>query len=400
MKMNRAPFLRSTVNATVLVQCVVSVCAILDPVDFLALQSIQKSLWDVPGSSFFASWDFTSDPCNFVGVYCDGDRVVTLNLGDPWAGTPGLMGRIDPAIGHLSSIVELTVVPGRVMGPLPLSISELKNLQFLGLGGNFISGEIPASLGMLQNLRTLDLGFNQLTGSIPSSVGSLPQLTNLILSHNKLSGPVPPFMSLVLSRIDLKHNYLCGPLRAGSLPPSLHYLSLSWNWLSGPVDELLNRLNRLNSLDLSMNQFTGNIPATVFTFPITNLQLQRNSFTGPVDPASPVTIPTVDLSYNQLSGPISPMLSTVENLYLNNNRFTGQVPGSLVDRLLAGGMQLLYLQHNYLTSLEIDPRAEIPPTSSMCIQYNCMVPPIRAPCPLKAGKQQNRPRKQCIELRG
>jgi hypothetical protein len=373
------------------------VLAILNPVDFLALQSIKKALQDLPGSNFFASWDFTSDPCNFAGVYCGSDKVIALNLGDQRAGSPGLTGRIDPAIGKLSALAELTVVPGRIYGALPQSVSQLKNLRFLAISGNFISGNIPSTLGGLRSLRTLDLSYNLFGGGIPQSIGTLPELSNVILCHNRLSGSVPPFHSHSLTRLDLKHNALSGSLGQDSLPPSLQYLSLSWNRLSGPLDRLLTRLDRLNYLDLSMNQFSGTIPSRVFTFPITSLQLQRNVFSGPVQPVDQVSIQTVDLSYNRLSGQISPMLSTVQNLYLNNNRFTGQVPASFVDRLLSASIQILYLQHNYLTGIQINPTADIPVSSSLCLQYNCMVPPVEAPCPLKAGKQKTRPTAQCNE---
>lgn len=384
-----------------LLQCkLLFVHCILDPLDFLALQSVRKSLDDMPGSNFFASWDFTSDPCNFAGVYCESDRVIALNLGDPRAGSPGLIGRLDPAIGKLSSLTELSVVPGRIMGSLPQSISQLNDLRFLAISRNFLSGGIPATLGQLRNLKTLDLSYNQLTGDIPRSIGTIPGLSNVILSHNRISGSVPPFLSETLTRLELKHNELSGSISPTSLPPSLQYLSLSWNRLSGPVDLLLIRLDRLNYLDLSMNQFSGCIPGRIFTFPITNLQLQRNSFSGPVQPGGEVTILTVDLSYNRLSGGVSPMFSTVQNLYLNNNRFIGQVPGSFVDRLMDASIQVLYLQHNYLTGMQINPTVEIPLSSSLCLQYNCMVPPIQTPCPLKAGKQRTRPTAQCNEWRG
>lgn len=381
-------------------QCISLTFAILDPIDFLALQSIRKSLDDLPGSNYFSSWDFTSDPCNFGGVYCDGEKVIALNLGDPRAGSPGLTGRLDPAIGKLSNLAEFTVVPGRIFGTIPQTISQLKSLRFLAVSRNFISGEIPATFCQLKGLRTLDLSYNQLSGNIPPSIGTLPALSNVILGRNHLAGSVPQFVSQTLTRLDLKHNNLTGSLSPTSLPPSLQYLSLSWNRFEGPVDQLLTRLNRLNYLDLSLNQFTGVIPGSVFSFPITNLQLQRNGFTGSVQPGDQVSISTVDLSYNRLSGEISSMFSTVENLYLNNNRFTGQVPGSFVDRLLAANIQTLYLQHNFLTGIEINPTAEIPLSSSLCLQYNCMVPPVQTPCPLKAGMQKTRPTEQCAEWRG
>ncbi|KAI3682735.1 hypothetical protein L1987_82935 [Smallanthus sonchifolius] len=374
--------------------------AILDPVDFLALQSIRKSLEDTPGSNYFSSWDFTSDPCNFAGVYCEGEKVVALNLGDPRAGAPGLSGRLHPSIGKLTALAEFTVVPGRIMGALPETLSELKNLRFLAVSRNFISREIPAGLGELRQLRTLDLSYNQLTGGLPSAIGSLPELTNVILCHNHLSGSIPPFVSETLTRFDLKHNDLSGPIEPGSFPPSLQYLSLSWNRLSGPVERLLPTLNRLNYLDLSLNQFTGPIPGCIFSFPITNLQLERNQFSGPVSPENSVTIPTVDLSHNMLYGQVSPLFATVEKLYLNNNRFTGSVPTTFVDRLTAGSIQLLYLQHNFLTGMPINPRTAIPLSSSLCLQYNCMVPPVQTPCPNNAGTQKSRPTSQCMEWKG
>ncbi|XP_015077261.1 LRR receptor-like serine/threonine-protein kinase ERL1 [Solanum pennellii] len=377
-----------------------SIHAILDPIDFLALQAIRKGLDDLPGSNYFASWDFTSEPCNFAGVYCDGDKVIALNLGDPRAGSPGLTGNLDPSIGKLSALAEFTVVPGRITGALPESFSQLNKLRFLGVSRNFLSGDIPASLGLLRELQTLDLSFNQLTGSIPWAIGALPALSNIILCHNHLSGSIPPFVSQRLTRLDLKHNALSGTLLPNSFPSSLQYLSLSWNQFTGPVDYQLSRLNQLNYLDLSLNRFSGCIPGILFTFPLTNLELQRNQFSGPVLPISEVRIPTVDISFNRFFGEISPLLCNVENLYLNNNRFTGEVPALLVERLLSSGIQVLYLQHNFLTGIEINPRVEIPVSSSLCLQYNCMIPPVESACPLKAGKQKSRPTNQCVEWKG
>ncbi|KAK8565195.1 hypothetical protein V6N12_058767 [Hibiscus sabdariffa] len=79
--------------------CNLLVVAILDPLGFLALQSIRKSLHDLASSNFFVSWDFTFDPYNFIGVYCDFDKVIAINLGDSRLSSPGLTGRIGVVIG-------------------------------------------------------------------------------------------------------------------------------------------------------------------------------------------------------------------------------------------------------------------------------------------------------------
>ncbi|PKA48603.1 LRR receptor-like serine/threonine-protein kinase ERECTA [Apostasia shenzhenica] len=371
----------------------------LDPVDFLALQSIRKSLSDLPGSDFFSRWSFTGEPCSFPGVFCARARVVALALGDPRAGSPGLTGRLDPAIGRLSQLSELSLVPGRVFGRIPDSISQCSSLRFLALSGNFLSGPIPASLVSLRHLRTVDLSFNILSGEIPPTISSLPALSNLILCHNRLSGEIPDFPSSApLLRLDVKHNNLFGGLPA--LPPSIRYLAASGNQLSGQIDGVLPQLTCLAYLDLSTNRLTGPVPGSIFTLPLSSLRLQRNQFSGAVSPTTEVRIPEVDLSYNRLSGSLSPLLAAVGRLYLNNNRFTGAVPARFAERLEASGMELLYLQHNFLSGMQISPAAAIPVTTSLCLQYNCMVPPVDAPCPLKAGTQKTRPVDQCPEWRG
>ncbi|KAG8053385.1 hypothetical protein GUJ93_ZPchr0001g31527 [Zizania palustris] len=206
---------------------------ILDPVNFLALQAVRRSLDDTPGSSFFGAWDFTADPCEFPGVYCDGDKVAALALGDPRAGSPGLSGRLDPMLGRLSALTELSVVPGRVDGELPESLASCRNLCFLAVSKNLISGQIPDGLGGLSNLRTLNVSFNQISGAIPPSITMLPSITNLILYHNHLTGGIPSFPdSSTLIRLDLKHNALSGSVP--NVTSSLQYLSLSSNQLTWP----------------------------------------------------------------------------------------------------------------------------------------------------------------------
>lgn len=375
-----------------------SAVAILDPADFLELQSVRKQLEDMPGSHFFSTWDFTADPCEFPGVFCDSGRVVALALGDPRAGSSGLRGRLDPALGRLSALSELSLVPGRVAGPVPDGLARCRGLRFLALSKNLLSGHIPAGLASLPRLRILDLSYNQLSGPLPPALADAPVLSNIVLCHNRLSGPLPRFRdSVPLLRLDLKHNNLSGSLPP--LPPSLHYLALGSNFLAGRVDAVLPRLHRLNFLDLSSNLFSGPIPASMFSFPLETLQLQRNAFTGPVTPRGDVAIAVVDLSYNRLSGSVAPQLASAGRLYLNDNRLTGVVPARLIQGL-SGGLHLLYLQHNFLTGIEFEPAvAAIPVGAALCLQYNCMVPPFQTPCPLKAGAQRIRPADQCPQWR-
>ncbi|XP_078446944.1 uncharacterized protein LOC144715814 isoform X1 [Wolffia australiana] len=363
--------------------------AILHPIDFLALQSLPDSLSSRP---FFSSWDFSSDPCSFPGVLCSQDRVVSLSLGAPHH---PLSGRLPPSLSNLSSLSSLSLSPGLVSGPIP-DLSPLQNLRFLALPRNRLTGHLPLSLTRLPLLQTLDLSFNLLHGGIPPTLAGIPPLQNLVLSHNRFSGELPPFTA-ELRRLDLKKNNFSGELPR--LPSSLRYLSLAGNGISGGISAV-GGLRDLRFLDMTGNRFSGGIPPAVFGLPLESLRLGRNRFSGEVTAAAAVGIPAVDLSFNRLSGGVPAELSTVRRLYLNNNGFTGEVPGRMVERVMEEGMDVLFLQHNFLTGIQLNPSAEIPPGAAVCLQYNCMVPPVAPPCPVAAGAAKSRPAAQCVEWRG
>ncbi|KAG6470603.1 hypothetical protein ZIOFF_071677 [Zingiber officinale] len=170
--------------------------------------AIRKGLRDKPDSDFLSAWDFTADPCTFPGV----DALILR-------------------LGRLSELVELSLVPGRVTGPIPDAFSGCSELRFLALTLRLVPGVYRLSL---------------------------LKLSNLILCHNQLSGSIPPFpASSPLLRLDLKHNQLSGPVPP--LPPSLRYLSLGSNALTVRVEAVLPRRIRLNFLDLSSNFLEGPI---------------------------------------------------------------------------------------------------------------------------------------------
>ncbi|KAK1274286.1 hypothetical protein QJS04_geneDACA012035 [Acorus gramineus] len=367
-----------------------------------ALSAIKTTLRDLPGSDFLSTWVFnsTSDPCStFSGILCSDptlgpSRVTSLSLGTGLEGSPGLLGSLSPAIANLTALTQLVVYPGRVSGPIPPQLGGLDQLRFLSITGNLVSGPIPASLGGLANLHTLDLGQNNLQGPIPPELCELPQLKVLVLASNRLSGWVPKFKNQEqLLHLDLQKNCISGPLPP-SLPPTLRYLSVSGNQMSGALHALP---PDLGYLDLSMNAFTGDIPLSAFRS--STALLQRNNFTGPLtDCADTVSVDgwTVDLSHNELSGDLPGFLAEAESLFMNNNQFTGAVPVEYVRNVYTGRMRTLYLQHNFMSGFPLPAGSPLPESASLCISYNCMVPPVQSStCPASAGDLQYRPLYQC-----
>ncbi|GMY09563.1 probably inactive leucine-rich repeat receptor-like protein kinase IMK2 [Fagus crenata] len=380
----------------------------LSNADLNALKTIKASLTGIPGSTFFSTWDFTApNPCSsFSGLTCSiissSLRVTALSLGTGLSDSPGLAGTLSPSLSQLTELTQLLLFPGLVTGLIPTQLAKLTNLRVISLTNNRLNGPIPTSLSTLTNLHTLDLSYNQLSGSIPPRLTELPRLKVLILASNSLTGELPS-VSTQLLHLDLKRNRFNGKLPP-SMPLSLRYLSVSENNLWGPLNNGLESLSELVYLDLSMNQFSGPIPASLFNPTLSSLLLQRNNLSGGVPHYDPTKSTSsygessiVDLSHNMLTGEISRVLVGVESLFLNNNRLIGIVPEEYTKSLYLGNTKTLYLQHNYLTGIRLETRVRLPDTTSLCLSYNCMVPPEvgLTACPSSAGSQILRPAWQC-----
>ncbi|XP_028112705.1 receptor-like protein 37 [Camellia sinensis] len=94
---------------------------------------------------------------------------------------------------------------------------------------------------------------------------------------------------------------------------NLRLLNLSFNSLNGSLDPH-KALEVLESMDLSWNQISGNIPRIIGSFQrLASLNLSRNSFSGPIPNSigNLVALDFLDLSLNNLSGPIPKSLDAL-----------------------------------------------------------------------------------------
>jgi len=130
-------------------------------------------------------------------------------------------------------------------------------------------------------LTTLSLNNNQLTDSIPSAIGAIANLEYLNLSSNQLAGSIPPDICLL---------------------NSLENLRLNDNQLTGSIPTDIGDLTSLTYLVLNNNQLTGSIPSAIVS--VTLLQQLYFNDNDLVD------LPSLSA------------LSSLERLYIQNNRFT------------------------------------------------------------------------------
>nr|GMD65831.1 receptor-like kinase TMK4 [Ipomoea batatas] len=297
----------------------------------------------------------------------------STNLGSFYASNASITGVIPNFFDSFPNLQNLRLSYNNLTGSLPGSFgsSEIQNLwlnnQQQGLSGtidvlssmaqlsqvwlhaNAFTGPIP-DLSKCVNLFDLQLRDNQLTGVVPVSITSLPKLVNITLQNNNLQGPMPEFGKNVKNNVG---NTFCkdtpGPCDpqvtallafAGGLGYPIT-LAQSWegnnpcnnNWASVSCDGQGNVI----TVTLRKQGFSGTIsPALANLTSLRNLYLNDNNLTGPI-PESLTTLPhlqVLEVSNNNLSGPIpvfppSVTFSHSGNLFLGKNVSTGGgSPGS------------------------------------------------------------------------
>ena len=185
----------------------------------------------------------------------------------------------------------------------------------------------------------LYLGDNQLTGSIPAELGNLSNLEVLHLLDNQLTGPIPTELGNLSSLSDL--NLERNQQLTGSIPtePGQPLQSQPAGSQRQPTDRLHSNGTgqpfHLDLLDLSGNQLTGPIPTELGNLSsLTRLRLWRNQLTGPIpaELGNLASLTSLDLRHNQLTSPIPSELGNLSDLghiNLGDNQLTGPIPTEL-----------------------------------------------------------------------
>ncbi|KAG0602969.1 hypothetical protein M758_10G054900 [Ceratodon purpureus] len=199
----------------------------------------------------------------------------------------------------------------------------------LQLPSSGLVGTIAPNIAGLKSLVNLSLAQNDLTGDI-SAILKLPQLVRLFLNGNTLLGSVrfEPYSRLMV--VDLSDNKFSGPILP-PFPDTLTHVDFSGNAFTGAIPQELGQATGLKTLDLSRNQLAGPIPAMPLLVSLSILRLSDNMLTGQI-PSELLNEQTpqlqeVDLSRNQLTGTLGPVTTKVMSvLRLASNQLTGSLP--------------------------------------------------------------------------
>ncbi|KAH7841934.1 hypothetical protein Vadar_021517 [Vaccinium darrowii] len=246
-----------------------------------------------------------------------------------------LKGFIPYKIGSsFPSLEFLNMSTNNFEGDIPSSLGDMTALIVLDLSNNRLSGVLPVHLAMgCRLLKLLKLSNNNLKGPILPSLNNLTQLEVLYSDNNGFT-EIPPNLSLSsLLGLNVGSNQLVGKIPAMIGSMSLSVLAMSANHLEGPIPMEFCELKGLRLLDLSENNLTGAIPSCFNSSYIRVIRLSKNRLHGPFPMAfRELPLAELDLSYNQFSGNIPTWIGSLSNLkvlLLQNNHFEGNIPKEL-----------------------------------------------------------------------
>lgn len=287
----------------------------------------------VDKNHYLDTWSSQKPCASWHGVECHPTtgRVVGVSLrgGGGSTSRPAfrLSGKVPPEIGSLAALETLVLTNHGLQGPLPRIITSLSRLTRLDLSRNAFGGaSLPMEVGNWTALRRLDLSASGLSGLLPSALASLAQLTHLDLSGNALGGAIPQQMGnlTLLKELHLDNNRISGNLGGIRRMAKLAVLDVSNNLIGGSLPEEFGELKSLHSLNVAGNSIGGTLGIGL---------------------SSLVNVMDLRINNNRISGSIPSELWRL-NLIADNNKLTGQLPGTFLTNQPSGSFA-----GNFLTGL-------------------------------------------------
>ncbi|KAK4391146.1 Receptor-like protein EIX1 [Sesamum angolense] len=255
-----------------------------------------------------------------------------------------------------TSLARVDLSDNQLDGLIPDAFGSSIFLEYLDLSGNQLEGTVSESHFLnLHNLTVLDLSFNSLVFNVTTTTAWVPpfRLDVRKLTSCYLGPHFPKWLQTQssISGLDLSSTKISDqvPNWLWDLSPRLQYLNLSRNQISGELPNLSSKFSGSPIIDLSSNNFSGSLPLLNPSTSI--LQLSRNMFWGSISSICTLRLlGFLDLSYNQLSGPLPDCwmsMGRLAILNLENNDISGEIPPSLAQ--LQFPLLTLQLRNNNLT---------------------------------------------------
>ncbi|XP_019224410.1 PREDICTED: LRR receptor-like serine/threonine-protein kinase FLS2 [Nicotiana attenuata] len=265
-------------------------------------------------------------------------------------------GGIPNIFSNFTKLKSLSLLDNLFTGLFPSSVTNPAKLESLELSNCSITGPIPPITTGFPNLILLFLADNSLTGEIPSWIFDLPSLKLLVMISNQFTGQLKEFRYNLLEVLDLGENMLHGPIpRSFSKLVNFTTIDISTNNFSGDLDiedmalpssigrlyvsscnirelNFLQAATRLGLLDLSNNKIYGKIPDWAWSdwqSSLFYLNLSSNFLTA-IDPLHDFEgLVYLDLGSNLIQGELPAPPPRMFFFIVSKNNFTGKLPSPL-----------------------------------------------------------------------
>lgn len=213
-----------------------------------------------------------------------------------------------------------------------VACSDNGQVAALFMTRNELEGPMPKELSQLTTLVAVDFNFNLLRGTLPESYQNFVNMQNLFVMSNRLTGSIPSWIDKLTS---------------------MRNINLSHNLMTGRLPNNFGNLVNMKGIALDNNLFEYRLDG-VFDTSVTpgfrkleQLYLENNQFTGTIGEhfVALANMTHLDISDNGFSGVIPTHIFSLTNLKvldLHDNEFT-TLPSSFP---LNNNLELLALQKN------------------------------------------------------
>ncbi|XP_007026631.2 PREDICTED: receptor-like protein 12 [Theobroma cacao] len=269
-------------------------------------------------------WNQSTDCCSWDGVSCDaGGRVIELDLSNQ-----SISGAIESSCSlfRLQHLQRLNLAYNEFISAFPSEFDKLANLTYLNLSAAGFTGQIPIEISYMTKLVTLDLSTFWFL-DLPAKLEK-PNLVMLVQNLTRLK-------ILYLDGVNISANGNEWSQALASSLPNLQVLSMSYCYLSGPIDPSLAKLKSLSVIRLDGNNLSAPFPKFFAEFQtLTSLHLSETGLSGrlPEEILQVPTLQTLDLSFNYLlegSFPKFPPNASLQTLVLSYTNFGGELLESI-----------------------------------------------------------------------
>jgi len=266
-----------------------------------------------------------------------------------------ISGTLPDGMDAMKTLLYLPLQKNMLTGSLPSW--DMSQLLYFSVAGNQFSGTVPNSLGQNAGMSFLDLKDNaELSGTLPASFGSMTQMAQFQASSTKIGGTLPPELAAWTS-ISTFHVQLSQI--GGTLPPEYSAWTQATLFvafgtaISGSLPAEWGAMTSMYAFNLENCAIEGQLPAELVQSPpsLAYLFLSGNNITGTLPPeyGQWSTMLLFGVANNQISGTLPPEyagMTTLSQFFANDNALTGAVPWQY-ERWVS--IEKIHLQNNGLS---------------------------------------------------